>query len=132
MAIHYRIETGDDLVYVKSVGYDENLEEVVAYGKAVLEACVSSGCNRLLCDERGLEYRLGTADMYDHAGIMAEQAHALGRAAIVFNSANCEDAAFWENMVVNRGLTVRMFQDIDEACRWLGVPLQSTSHEENV
>jgi hypothetical protein len=125
MAINYEIDTLDNLVFVRSTGYDENLEEVVAYGQAILEACVSSGCNRLLCDERGLEYRLGTADIYDHANMMAERAPALGRAAIVCDPACGEDAEFWETVAVNRGLMVRMFMDIDEARRWLGVPTQN-------
>ncbi|MFM8332326.1 MAG: hypothetical protein ACKN9T_11615, partial [Candidatus Methylumidiphilus sp.] len=73
----------------------------------------------VLCDERKLDYRLGTFDIYEAAKFLAEQVPRAAKAAIVCNAKYIEDARFWENVAVNRGLSVRVFCDIDAAERWL-------------
>ena len=119
MTITYNIRIDDGTVYVKASGVDESLSEVEAYGMAVVDAAVESQSTRVLCDERELAYALGTVDTYDYAAYIAARVPLLVKVAIVSNPEYADDAAFWEDVVVNRGMTVRVFHNRDKAEQWL-------------
>lgn len=119
MSIQYALKSEGDLLFVKTSGFDENLQEVEGYGLAILEACKEGNYARVLCDETELEYRLGTLDTYQSAVFLASQAPRLIKAAIVCNEKFVKDAHFWETVAVNRGLTVRVFKDVETARDWL-------------
>ena len=120
MAISYSMSVNVDLLTVKAEGVDDSLEEVREYGKAIVEACRANRCVRVLCDETDLEYRLGTMDTFESAAFIAEHAPHVARVAIVCGPDQFADASFWETVAVNRGLTVRAFEDVDAAEAWLG------------
>lgn len=109
---------GDTLLVV-AAGRDESLDEVMAYGKSVVDRAAAEGCTRILCDERRLEYALETFDTYEYGQFLAKYAPKVGRTAIVCDPAQLGAGAFWEDVVVNRGLHVRMFVDVDAARAWL-------------
>lgn len=121
MAIQYDIIVKGSLIHVVTTGYDESLSEVEAYGRAVMAACNEHQCTHILADERGLDYRLGTLDTYELAKYYAELVPSLIKIAIVCSPDDLHDAQFWETASRNRGLTVRVFTEIDEARRWLGL-----------
>lgn len=122
MSIQYVLKSEDDLLTVKTAGFDESLEEVEQYGLAILEACKQGNYSRVLCDETELEYRLSTLDTYQSAVFLASQAPRLIKAAIVYNEKFVQDARFWETVATNRGLTVRVFKDAESARDWLDAP----------
>lgn len=119
MAIQHTTTVEDGILRVQASGFDESLAEVEAYGLAVIEACVRSGVSRVLCDERDLEYRLGTFDTFQAAAFLSAHAPKVGRIALVPRADGLGDARFWEDVVVNRGLTVKVFQDPEAARAWL-------------
>lgn len=119
MSIRYVLKPEGDLLTVTTSGADESLEEVQQYGMAILRACQEGNYLRVLCDETELEYRLNTMDTFESAAFLASQAPKLAKAAIVYNSKYVEDARFWETVAVNRGLTVRVFKDVESARSWL-------------
>ena len=119
MTITYNFEIDDDLLIVRTSGSDQNLDEVKAYGMAVIEAARTHECSQILCDERGLKHRLGPLDTYQYARYIATEAPDLGRVAIVPQPDGVRDASFWENVMINRGIMVRVFQSVDEARMWL-------------
>lgn len=119
MAITYSMSLEPPLLRVTASGIDDSLGEVQAYGAAILQACVESGCTRVLCDERELIYNLSVFDTYELARVTSELAPGLGKAAIVCNQDNVSDAQFWETVAVNRGLMVRVFLSLAEAETWL-------------
>ncbi len=126
MAIQHTTTVDADLLVVRARGFDGSLEEVEAYGLAVIEACVRSGVSRVLCDERELEYRLGTFDTFQAAAFISAQAPKVARIALLPMPSGLADAHFWEDVVVNRGLTVKVFQDPEAARGWLrGAPAAS-------
>lgn len=125
MAIEYLMKPEGDLLCVEASGFDESLAEVQEYGLAVLTHCAEGQHKRLLCDERRLEYRLDTVDTFRAAAFISEIAPGVGRAALVCHPSCAKDAQFWETVAVNRGVAVRVFQDLDAACAWLGVPPRS-------
>jgi hypothetical protein len=119
MSIQYVLQPEGDLLTVKTSGFDENLQEVEQYGLTILEACKEGNYARVLCDETELEYRLSTLDTYESAVFLASQAPRLIKAAIVCNPKFVQDAHFWETVATNRGLTVRVFKDVESARAWL-------------
>jgi hypothetical protein len=100
-------------------GFDEDLEDVMQYGVAIINMCKAGKFTRILCNELDLEYRLGVFDTYKSAQFMAENIPYVGHAAIVCSAKFMADAAFWETVAVNRGLSVRVFKDMETARRWL-------------
>lgn len=119
VAIRFETSSDGEKLVVRAAGFDESLEEVQAYGLGVIEAAVAGAFTRILCDERELEYRLKTVDTFQAAEFIAAAAPRVARIAIVCHPGCMEDAAFWETVAVNRGLSVRMFRGLDEATRWL-------------
>jgi hypothetical protein len=119
MAITYTVDTEDDLLVVRAAGFDENLEEVQAYGVAVITAAVEHDSARVLCLESDLEYRLGTVDTFRAASYVAERAPRVARVALVVAPQYLGDARFWEDVTRNRGLQAAVFGTEDEARRWL-------------
>ncbi len=119
MAITYRMNSEDSVLYVRTSGKDESMEEVMQYGLAVIQAAVAHGAERVLCDERELEYALPTFSTYEAAKFIAEAAPRVCRVAIVCNPRDAENGAFWETVAVNRGLNVRVTTDLESAIAWV-------------
>ncbi|MGB8248066.1 MAG: hypothetical protein WCE98_08665 [Chlorobium sp.] len=119
MSIRYTTKIDGETLFVTASGSDESIEDVEGYALGVIEACLRSGATRVLCDETGIEYRLGTVDTYEAGKFLASHVPRAVRIAIVCNPAFVADARFFENVVVNRGLILRMFIDPESAGRWL-------------
>ena len=119
MSISYSMRTEDDLLVVVASGADDSVEQVKSYGEAVIMEALRTGSRRILCLETDLEYRLTTSETFEVASHIAEYAPRVARVALVCNPAFADDAAFWENVVNNRGLTVRFFPDELSGRRWL-------------
>lgn len=120
MSIEYTITCNDDTLFVRTSGSDESHEEVEAYGNAIVQECLRCGAKSVLCDETALEYRLDTLDtLYAGKSLVSRIQNKRITIAIACNPKFREDARFFENVVVNRGLTLRMFPDIESARIWL-------------
>ncbi len=120
MGIDYSARMEDGLLVVTSVGFDENIEQARDYGMWVIGEALRQGATRILCDERALEYRLSTIDTFQIASDIADAAPRLAQVALVCNPQYIDDATFWENVAVNRGLTVKVFKELEAALHWLG------------
>jgi len=119
MAIAYSFHPEKNFLLVTASGFDESLEDTIGYGMAVLEASLEHQCTRVLCDERDLEYRLGTIDTFQLAETAVQAAPKLARIAIVTEPENLESASFYETVAKNRGLSVKVFQEMEKARAWL-------------
>ena len=119
MAIEFTIQIKGDLLVATARGFDESLDQVKAYGLALIEATVESGCQRVLCNELDLEYRLTTFDTHAAAKFIAENVPNAARVAIVCKATSMNDAEFWETVAVNHGLTVRAFRSLEMAYQWI-------------
>ncbi len=122
MSIQYTTRVDGGTLFVTASGFDECLDDVQNYGMGVLSASQQSGVYRVLCDETALEYRLGTFDTYQAGEFLSKQVPALAKVAIVCNPMHLSDARFFEDVVVNRGLTFRFFIDRETALNWLFEP----------
>lgn len=119
MAINYNIMKSGEMLLVTANGYDESLNEVIGYGKAIIDKALKYRSKRVLCDERELEYRLNIIDTFENAKTIAELVPSLARVAIVCKPDNMPLAIFWEDVANNRGLKVKFFTDFDEAKNWV-------------
>jgi hypothetical protein len=127
MAITFTTEVEGETLFVQASGFDESLAEVEEYAMGILSACTKGGVTHVLCDETELEYRLGTFDTYQAGEFLSTHVPTVAKVAIVCNPAFLSDASFFEDIVVNRGLTFRVFTDIESANHWLVMPDCSSS-----
>jgi hypothetical protein len=109
------------MLEVETSGFDESVEEVIAYGHGVILEAIQSRCKQVLCNELELEYRLGTIDLYQSGKFIAEHAPRVGKVAIVTTEEQLPEIKFWENVVNNRGLRVKVFSSLHEAKDWLTI-----------
>jgi hypothetical protein len=119
MAITFESSMEDGVLIITTSGRDENLQQVLEYGQAVIDLVVATGATRILCDERNLEYAIDTIDTYDAAKAVAEHASKAVRIAIVCGPNFLEDGKFFETVAVNRNLRLRVDTDIAKARAWL-------------
>lgn len=120
MAITYTIVPEGRLLKVHASGEDDSLEEVLAYGKAIIEAALENRSGMILCDERELKYRLTVFDTFDLAEQAVAYVSSLVKIALVCNPENMSDGKFFETVTQNRGLMVKVTTDMEEAVAWLG------------
>jgi len=119
MAIHYQTEVHGNLLKVITTGEDESLEEVMDYAHTIINEAVKAGIIKVLCDERNLIWKLSTFDTFQLAEDTSMLAPKVAKIAIVCNAKYVEEGRFYETVATNRGLTIRVLSDIDEAERWL-------------
>ena len=119
MAITFNTRMEDGILVVESAGFDESLKEVQDYGMAIYHTAIMHKCNRILCDETKLEYRLNTLETFKSAEFISESVPSLARVALVCRPENINNASFWETVAVNRGLQVRVFTDLEKAYKWM-------------
>jgi hypothetical protein len=119
MAIQYSIETQGTLLKVVTQGKDENLQEVLDYAHAIIGAAVEFKCKKILCDERKLKYTLSTIDTFKLAEEASVYSAHTNRIAIVCSAKYLKDGLFYETVASNRGLTVHVTTDYNEAVEWL-------------
>lgn len=117
--IRWQTRVEEDLLRVEACGADDDLDEVQAYGSAVIAAAQAAGVHRVLCDERSLHYRLGVGETWAAATALAEAVPAVGRVALVTAPEAAGMARFFEDTAVTRGLQCRVFLDVEAARRWL-------------
>ncbi len=119
MAIDYKIRYRDGILKVTTKGADENLEEVLQYTNAIIEAAFKHQSRLILCDERELEYKLTTLDTYKLAEFASTYSNHIAKIVIVCNPRCLPEGKFYETVTTNRGLKVRVTTDIEEAEKWL-------------
>lgn len=119
MAIEYTIERSGDVVIVEARGFDEGLEEVLDYNRAIKERAEALGCKKILSIESELEYRLSIVETYELAEQLSDMARGFKKIAIVTGEDNQDAAQFWEDVATNRGIVVRVFYRLEEAEEWL-------------
>ena len=121
MTITFNVRVEGDLLHVVTSGCHDSLDDSMKYGMSVMAEAVQKNCRRVLIDEHALEYKLATWDIYELGTQIASHMPTILRVAIVCGPQNMPDGAFFEAVVTNRGLVVKMFEDMDEAAAWLAV-----------
>lgn len=119
MSIQYTTRVEGKRLFVVASGFDESLADVESYGMGVISASLQGGVTHVFCDETALEYRLGTFDIFQAAEFISTHAPLLAKIAILCDKRFINDASFFEDIAVNRGLALRVFTDKESAFCWL-------------
>ncbi len=122
MAIHHEIVPDGRVLRVRAWGFDESLDDANAYAETVLAGILKNDATHVFCDERELTYRLNLLDTFKLAEHVAKLVPHSLKVAIVTKSENLKDASFYEDVAVSRGMSVRVFYDVEHAWKWLGIP----------
>lgn len=119
MAIKTEINFDGEVLRVKASGSDESLEDPKNYSMEVIAAAMRYDAEKILCDERQLEYRLNIADTLELSDIQANALPVPAKIAIVYNPEYSKTVEFWETAATNRGFPVQTFTSLEEAENWL-------------
>ena len=76
-------------------------------------------CYRFLVDYRKAELRLDLVDLYDRPALYEETGMPRTARIAIMLGPNRKDSQFIETVTANRGYSVRIFEDRDEAIAWL-------------
>jgi hypothetical protein len=85
----------------------------------MMDACMKMSCTKVLFDCRCMTGSLSTMDRYDVAQYGSDKIDHIIRVAMLGRDDQILPDKFFENVAVNRGLTLKVFTDIDEAVAWL-------------
>jgi len=121
MSYDLTIEKKDDVLWSTATG-TRSLETVLAMSKDILAACTEKKVAKVLIDVRKLEGRLGTIEAYEivnrHFPKIQDRS-VITHCAIVDLKEFEHSYRFFEDVAVNRGFTLRIFSEPDEALEWL-------------
>lgn len=109
----------NDFVQILSKG-EKSLETSLNLWKETIQVCNQHKCYKIL----GLATSIKpptTIESYKHADLLHDFKidHTYKIAWIEFNPEAVGSIKFLENVLFNRGLDVKLFQDVDEAKSWL-------------
>lgn len=119
MAISFKHYSENSTLYVTTTGFDESIEDTQKFITDILTICQSQEIHKVLSDERDLVYNLSVINTYQLAEFTAKNAPKIAKIALVTTKEQMKDAQFWEDVVFNRGLSVRVFTDYDQANSWI-------------
>ncbi len=119
MSYEFQIERRAGYLHAVVRGVNSK-ENVLRYMEEILRECESSGCSRVLVEERLEGPRLGMMEVFDLATEASR--HALGRlSAVAYVDVHAEGdtMAFAETVAVNRGVPIKIFETVEDARAWL-------------
>lgn len=119
MSFSLKIEKKKDYLHAIVTGQNTP-ENVAGYLDAVVEACKSANCRRLLVEERLEGDRLATMEVFRIASEGSARSFGTLRAvAYVDENGEGDRMQFAETVAVNRGMPVRFFEAVADAEKWL-------------
>ena len=121
MTIHYSIEERDRYLYLVGEGTEDGLEEDIEIHQMIVNACKEHNCPRVLIDDRNVIYTASVLSIYQLAEHYAKVdiPRYIQRAAVLVNRKPGTDNQFFEDVMRNRGINLRIFYDMEEAETWL-------------
>ena len=120
LVISFEIKEESGMMKVRSTGTCENLEQLKEYVLAMHEFASTNDLPKALVDEAELEFKLSTIQTHESGRFVANLASFDVKIAVAIRKEDWDEAKFWETVVVNRGLKVKIFTDIEKAEEWLG------------
>ena len=119
--VTYNSET--HVVETKASG-NLTLDEAKELISDIGQVCVENNCFLCLSDYREATLKLSTLDIYSIPRLLSKILASMGlpanrvkRAVVV--AKNIEDFEFYETVTLNSGQNIKLFQDMDEAKKWL-------------
>lgn len=122
-----RVEGLGPLCYVSASGETDGRRAEEMY-RGALRDCVAHGCSKLLVDCRELSAELSAVDRFWFGKVVADENAAIAaeaglhlRVAFVGRVPLFEERRLGQIVATNRGASVQVTEDLEEAYRWLGL-----------
>lgn len=119
MAIKFSFIIKEKILYIKTEGFDESLDEVIEYGISVRNILAENNIKKALLDETELEYRLDFSSNVCLIKYYEKILINIDKIAVVCNKKFYEEVKFLELMAQNRWLPINIFTEMDAAEIWL-------------
>ena len=119
--LDYKIDVNGDLLLVTTAGYDDNVDEAVAYYESLISVCVDNQCRRILIDESQITSVLDKVGQYQMVQRLVSHVPYDLAIAFVFSPEHFEETSFGVLVAENRGINVRAFTTLEEASEWLQI-----------
>lgn len=119
MPLDYSIDVDGDQLTVTTIGFDDDIDEAVLYGEAIIGSCLENKCSRILVDESGMTAVLDPVSQYQMVQRLKSLIPYELSIALVANMNHYQDTSFGGLVAENRGLNVRVFTSVEAALEWL-------------
>jgi hypothetical protein len=119
VSINFKIKDKNSFLKIISTGSCDDLNQLKEYVLAIQNAVLSFDKTRVLVDETQLEYKLSTIDTFNSGRFISQLTPKPHKIAVICKSDGWHDAKFWETVAVNRGVSVQVFRDRDDAESWV-------------
>ncbi len=119
MALDYTTKIDGDLLSVTTRGYDDNIDEVVAYGESIIGLCIENQCNKVIVDESEVTSVLDKVKTYEFVQRLLSLVPYNLCIAYVINPDYIEDVSFGVLVAENRGIHVKAFLSMEPAREWV-------------
>ncbi|WP_319470652.1 hypothetical protein [uncultured Pseudodesulfovibrio sp.] len=121
MAIHYEIFREDGYLRIVTTGTLRTIEELIAYGTFMYDQATSLQIPRILLDEDKMDDAADASTIYEWCEheVVSKTATAGIRIAGICTAENYACNKVFETMLQNRSYNYKVFQDEQEAIKWL-------------
>jgi len=121
MSITYHSSLEGKLLRVTASGHPESLHEVKKYARGIIMTAVLKKAEKLLVDERCLKHDLSVIDTYELGESVSKYAPRIGQAVLVVSQEDMHAELFYETVLINRGLSIKVTTNMAEAEEWLAI-----------
>jgi len=116
----YQIEFEERSAYLFArVTGEDSSDTVLRYMEDILRECEKTGCPRVLIHECLEGPRLSFLELFDLLSEGSRRAIGKFRAVALVDEKMGDTAEFAEDVAVNRGLPMRVFDDVETASQWI-------------
>jgi len=127
--VPYKVSVEKEEGYIRFDLFDRLSEsEIDSAMKEVLSIRQEQGLSRILCDQRGLEVSPDDLVAFLTAERFGSLPYAGTKLACIRRQA--DEERLFDVAVSNRGITIRVFEDEDEAKKWLARSVEGSSPSE--
>lgn len=117
--IEVDIKIDQDLLIITAYGRETKLEDSEKYITTIVQAAIDTQCEKILIDERKLEYELDVEEVLHLAEFIKTETPNAGTIAIVNQPKYESDLKELETILQSAGENLRFFIDFDEAYDWV-------------
>lgn len=119
MPLDYSFEVDGDQLLVTTRGFDDDINEAVSYGEAIIGSCLENKCSSVLIDESEMTAVLDHVSQYQMVQRLKSLIPYELSIALVANMEHYEDTSFGGMVAENRGVNIRIFTSVEAALEWL-------------
>ena len=119
MSLDYTFKVEGEQLLVTTRGFDDDINEAVSYGEAIIGSCLENKCSRILVDESEVTSVLDHVSQYEMVQRLKSLIPYDLSIALVASREHYQDTSFGGMVAENRGVNIRIFTSVETALEWL-------------